>query len=168
MAAYESIYVLRPDLDDEAVAKVTDRISTLVAENGGTVVAVEKMGRRRLAYEVKGHLEGYYVVLNYEGTGATTSELERTYKISDEVIRYIIVKREVPYRPAAAREAAREGAPAGASGGAAAGPAKETPGQAAKETSEPEPAAVPTDRPEAAGAPAAPDTAGTAGAGRTE
>lgn len=130
MAAYESIFILRPDLDDEAVAKACDRIATLVADHEGSVIAVEKMGKRRLPYEVKGQLEGYYVILNYEGKPATTAELERNFKISDEFIRYIIVKRQVPYKPATVREPAREGAVAAAPGEAPEG----TPSEAPKET----------------------------------
>ncbi len=119
MTAYESVFILRPDLDEEAVAKTCDRIAALVADNGGTVLLLEKMGHRRLSYEVKGFTDGFYVVLNFEGGGATTRELERTFKISDEVIRYIIVRREVPLKAAPAKEASegsKEGVEAPAPG----------------------------------------------------
>jgi len=133
MAAYESIFILRPDLDEEAVSKTCDRVAALVGNNNGSVIALEKMGHRRLAYEVKDHLDGYYVILNYEGQPETTRELERTFKISDEFIRHIIVKREVPYKPAQIREAAKETAQAEAVDGAeapAAAPAAEAPAAA--------------------------------------
>jgi len=130
MTAYESIFILRPDLDEEAVSKTCDRVAALVGNNNGSVIALEKMGHRRLAYEVKDHMDGYYVILNYEGQPETTRELERTFKISDEFIRHIIVKREVPYKPAQVREAAKETAQAEAVDGAeapAAAPAAEAP-----------------------------------------
>ena len=136
MAAYESIFILRPDLDEEAVSKTCDRVAALVGNNNGSVIALEKMGHRRLAYEVKDHMDGYYVILNYEGQPETTRELERTFKISDEFIRYIIVKREVPYKPAQVREAAKETAQAEAVDGAeapAAAPAAEAPAAAPAE-----------------------------------
>ncbi len=144
MAAYESIFIIRPDLDEETVAKTCDRIGALIVDHHGSVVAMEKMGHRHLSYEVKGHNDGYYVVLNYEGEAATTAELERTYKISDQVIRYIIVKRETPFKPAlgreSAREAAREEAP------------EETPGEASKDAAQ-----VPSEAPkDAADAPVEP------------
>jgi len=133
MTAYESIFILRPDLDEEAVSKTCDRVAALVGNNNGSVIALEKMGHRRLAYEVKDHMDGYYVILNYEGQPETTRELERTFKISDEFIRHIIVKREVPYKPAQIREAAKETAQAEAVDGAeapAAAPAAEAPAAA--------------------------------------
>ena len=136
MAAYESIFILRPDLDEEAVSKTCDRVAALVGNNNGSVIALEKMGHRRLAYEVKDHMDGYYVILNYEGQPETTRELERTFKISDEFIRHIIVKREVPYKPAQIREAAKETAQAEAVDGAeapAAAPAAEAPAAAPAE-----------------------------------
>jgi small subunit ribosomal protein S6 len=142
MAAYESIFILRPDLDEDAVGKTCDRVAALVGNNNGSVIALEKMGHRRLAYEVKDHMDGYYVILNYEGQPETTRELERTFKISDEFIRHIIVKREVPYKPAQVRETVKETAQAEAANGAeapAAAPAEGLPveGQAEEAPAEP-------------------------------
>lgn len=148
MVAYESIFILRPDLDDEAVGKTCDRIATLVADNDGSVIAMEKVGRRRLSYEVKGQMEGFYVILNYEGQATTTAELERTYKISDEFIRSLTVKREVPYKPAMIREPAKE---------AAAAAPGETAGEAAPAAAAGEaPAPAQASKPEAASAEPAP------------
>ena len=147
MTAYESIFILRPDLDEEAVGKTCDRVAALVGNNNGSVIALEKMGHRRLAYEVKDHMDGYYVILNYEGQPETTRELERTFKISDEFIRHIIVKREVPYKPAQIREAAKETAQAEAVDGVeapAAAPAAEAPAAAPAGEA---PAAVPAEGP---------------------
>ncbi len=137
MTAYESIFILRPDLDEEAVNKTCDRITALIPAHGGSVIALEKVGKRRLAYEVKGQLDGFYGILNYEGTGATSAELERTYKISDEVILHILVKRDVPYKPAQIREPAKEAVAAAAPEGAA----KETEPEAEKVSGEDAPAA---------------------------
>lgn len=105
VTAYESVFIIRPDLDDEALSGTCDRIADVITSNKGTVIALEKVGNRRLSYEVKGFHDGFYVILNYEGEAAATNELERLFKISENVIRYLIVKREVPYkkpeRPAA-------------------------------------------------------------------
>ncbi|MCL6580519.1 MAG: 30S ribosomal protein S6 [Firmicutes bacterium] len=126
MPTYEAVFVLRPDLDEEALGRSCERFMNLVGANRGTVLAVEKMGHRRLAYEVKGFRDGFYVVLYYEGQSETVRELERNFKISDEVIRYINVRREAPYRPAQAKEEAKA--------------------EAAPETAPAEPAAVEAER----------------------
>jgi len=143
MAAYESIFILRPDLDEETVVKTCDRIGALIVDNHGSVVAMEKMGHRHLSYEVKGHNDGYYVVLNYEGGAAATAELERTYKISDQVIRYIIVKRETPFKPALGREPVKEAAPEEAP--------PETPGETPKDAAQVPSAEAPKDAADAPG-----------------
>ncbi len=164
MAAYESIFILRPELDDEAVAKVCDRLTALVADHEGSVIALEKMGKRRLSYEVKGQLDGYYVILNYDGKPGTTTELERNFKISDEVLRYIIVKREVPYKPATVREPAKEGAGPATPGEApeevVAQTPKEAPVEAPRETAEAPKATAEGPAPEAGGPAEAGESAG--------
>ncbi|HCW50795.1 MAG TPA: 30S ribosomal protein S6 [Clostridiales bacterium] len=116
MAAYESVFILRPDLDREGVDKTCERIVDVVTRSGGSVLSVEKVGLRRLAYEIEHFSDGFYVILNYEGEPSATRELERFFKINDEVIRYLIVKREVPFEKpqtrrtkASAEEAAGDG-----------------------------------------------------------
>ncbi len=99
MAQYETVFILRPDLDEESVTKTCDRLVSLISEHKGGVLSLEKMGHRRLAYEVEGHNDGYYVVMNFEGPAEAAAELERSFRISDEAIRYLLVRREVPYQP---------------------------------------------------------------------
>ena len=93
MRAYEAMYVLRPDLDEEQINADIERFNQLVREQGGEVEQVSRWGRRRLAYEVKKFREGYYVLLHFRGQPAACRELERVFKISDHVIRYLIVRR---------------------------------------------------------------------------
>lgn len=107
MAAYEAIFILKPDLGDELNAKTLEKVSALIPANGGTVTAFEKAGNRRLAYEVKGYSDGYYAFVKYEGQPAATRELERFFKITDEVIRYLIVRDEAANRPAPAGKEAQ-------------------------------------------------------------
>lgn len=94
MRAYENLYIIRPDLDDEAVAATVDKFTNVVVNNGGTEVTVDKWGKRRLAYEIKNYREGYYVLINFEGEARTAEELERTMKISDDVLRFLTTKKE--------------------------------------------------------------------------
>lgn len=134
MAAYESVFILRPDLDREGVDKTCERIVGVVTGSGGSVLSIEKVGLRRLAYEIMHFSDGFYVILNYEGEPAATRELERFFKISDEVIRYLIVKREVPFqkpqtRKTKASEEDGRSAPAAGSGDLPSAARADTPGE---------------------------------------
>jgi small subunit ribosomal protein S6 len=92
MRKYECMYILDPALSDEDQQSFIERFRNLVAENGGTVDAVDKWERRRLAYEVKGKREGIYVVMNFSGEPATEAELGRILGITDGILRHIIVR----------------------------------------------------------------------------
>ena len=94
MRKYEVVYIIRPDLDEEANTAVIDRFSDLVATQGGEVLKIDKWGKRRLAFEVKDFREGFYVVMHIDAQSAVATELDRVFKISDSVIRHIIVREE--------------------------------------------------------------------------
>ncbi|HZK85646.1 MAG TPA: 30S ribosomal protein S6 [Desulfosporosinus sp.] len=94
MKAYELLYIIRPDLDEEATTALVDRLSGLVATNGGDNLTVEKWGKRRLAYEIEDYKEGQYILMNFEGEGRTSQEIERVMKISEDVIRFLTVRKE--------------------------------------------------------------------------
>jgi len=94
MKAYEILYIIRPDLDEEATTALVDRFGGLVTSNGGENLTVEKWGKRRLAYEIKDYREGQYILMNFEGEGRTSQEIERIMKISDDVIRFLTVRKE--------------------------------------------------------------------------
>jgi len=94
MKAYELLYIIRPDLDEEATTALVDRLSGLVANNGGDNLTVEKWGKRRLAYEIQDYKEGQYILMNFEGEGRTSQEIERVMKISDDVIRFLTVRKD--------------------------------------------------------------------------
>lgn len=94
MKAYEILYIIRPDLDEEATTVLVDRLSGLVATNGGDNLTVDRWGKRRLAYEIDDYKEGQYVLMNFEGEGRTSQEIERVMKISDDVIRFLTVRKD--------------------------------------------------------------------------
>ena len=94
MRKYEVVYIIRPDLDEEANTAVIDRFSDLVANQGGEVLKIDKWGKRRLAFEVKDFREGFYVVMHIDAESPVAAELDRVFKISDSVIRHIIVREE--------------------------------------------------------------------------
>jgi len=92
MRKYECTYILDPGLADEQQEPIIDRFKTLGGENGGTVDAVDKWERRRLAYEVKGKREGVYVVMNFSGEPSTEAELGRVLGISEGILRHLIIR----------------------------------------------------------------------------
>ncbi|NLZ93357.1 MAG: 30S ribosomal protein S6 [Firmicutes bacterium] len=93
MTKYETMFILAPEQDDETYAAQVEKFKGIIEAEGGEVTNINRMGRRKLAYEVrKKFREGYYVLFNYLGSPDVTDELERNFRISDEVIRYLIVK----------------------------------------------------------------------------
>lgn len=92
MNKYESIYILRPTMEEEATKAMVERFSNLITTEGGEVEKVDEWGKRRLAYPIQDFREGYYVLMNFSANPELPSELERIYKITDDVIRYIIIR----------------------------------------------------------------------------
>lgn len=94
MRDYETMFILRPDLEEEAVEAVTTRFQGLITDGGGTVAGVNKWGKRRLAYEIQGYGEGVYVIMEFSAEADVARELERVFKITDEVIRHLLIKKD--------------------------------------------------------------------------
>lgn len=91
MRKYEMMFIVRPDLEESAVQAVVDKIQDII-KNGGEVTNVNVMGKRRLAYEIKKFRDGIYVVVNFNATPDVVKELDRVTRITDEIIRYMIIK----------------------------------------------------------------------------
>jgi small subunit ribosomal protein S6 len=106
---YEVLFVLRPDLGDAGVGEQMERVRQVLSQQGASDVRVQDWGVRDLAYRIDTHGRGRYVLLEYEGPPAAVSELERTFKISDQVLRYLSVQAQ----PGAARILDGDTAPAG-------------------------------------------------------
>jgi small subunit ribosomal protein S6 len=90
--SYEAVYILRPDLTKETAEKVALRVKEVIAREGGTLTLVENWGRRPLSYEIQHYKRGVYVYINYLGDGALVAELERNFRLLDEVMRFQTVK----------------------------------------------------------------------------
>jgi len=91
---YELMVIFAPQLDEEALTAQIERTKQLIANIGGEVEKVDKWGKRRLAYEINDNTEGFYVVIDFKAESGTTSEVERILKITDEVVRYLLVRRD--------------------------------------------------------------------------
>ena len=94
MSAYELMYIVKPELDDQAVQQEIDKVGQLIQTNGGQVKKVTPWGKRRLAYSVKDQREGHYVVEEFDLDQAKVQEVERILKITDSVFRHLLVRQE--------------------------------------------------------------------------
>ncbi|MGI6707164.1 MAG: 30S ribosomal protein S6 [Clostridia bacterium] len=92
MNKYEALYIIDPSLEEEARKAVIERFSELVTSNGGTVDEIDEWGNRRLAYPINDLNEGYYVLMHFTAEPDFPRELERNYRISDDILRYLITK----------------------------------------------------------------------------
>jgi small subunit ribosomal protein S6 len=88
---YEVIFVVKP-LEEEAVNAVIEKFSKLITANGGTIDKEDRWGKRRLAYEIKDEHEGYYVLFYVTCEPACVSECDRVMKITDELLKHMIVR----------------------------------------------------------------------------
>lgn len=94
MRNYETIFVMNPSLEEEAVKALIEKFKGLIENAGGTVENVDFWGKRRLAYEIKKVNEGIYTLFNFKANAELPKELDRVFKITDGIIRHIIVKQE--------------------------------------------------------------------------
>ncbi len=86
------MFIVRPDVAEEDVDKLIAGFATTVTNGGGTVKTTEKMGRRKLAYQVRKFNDGNYILLTVEANGAVVAELERRLRVSEPVIKFITVR----------------------------------------------------------------------------
>ncbi len=90
---YETILIVNSNLDEAAIKATIEKFVNLIAEHG-TVVSTEEWGKRKLAYPIKKMNEGYYVLITFSSNPDFIAELERIYKITDEVIKHIVIKKD--------------------------------------------------------------------------
>jgi small subunit ribosomal protein S6 len=92
MNEYEITYILRPNLEDAEVEERSNTIAEIIRGQGGTVVAIERLGKKRLAYEIGDAREGSYVAMQFTASAAAAKELERLLRLHEEVIRELLVR----------------------------------------------------------------------------
>ena len=93
---YETMYILRPDIAEEEVTKHIEKYNKILEENGGKVLDSQMRGKRRLAYPISKHREGIYVQLSHQGDGQHIAKIEKSMRLSEDVIRYLTIKQEGP------------------------------------------------------------------------
>lgn len=94
MRAYEILYVIRPDIEEDAKKALVERFDNLLTSNGAEIVESKEWGKRRLAYEINDYKEGFYQIIKLNSEVDATNEFERLAKISNDIIRHMIVRDE--------------------------------------------------------------------------
>ena len=102
MREYEVLYIVRADLDDDKVQDVVKRVNTLIERSGGVAERTNLWGKRKLAYEVKHQKEGSYVLQDFQIGQDRLPELEAALKITEEVLRHLIVRKPEKAAPVTA------------------------------------------------------------------
>lgn len=92
MRKYETIYIVQPDLTDDAIKALTEKVQEVISSQGGACLRLEDWGMRKLAYPIMKQARGRYFYLNFDGTPALIFELERRLRLDDRVLRYQSVK----------------------------------------------------------------------------
>ena len=91
MNKYEAMYVITPELEDEAVKGIIEKYTGIITANGGEIEKVDEWGRRRLAYPINYKTEGYYVLMSFTSAPEFPRELDRILGITEGVMRSMIV-----------------------------------------------------------------------------
>jgi len=94
MISYETLFVVRPDIEEDDLNKVIGRVEDVVKSNEGTIVESQVWGKKRLAYEVKKYTEGIYVKMNFDAPPSVVEKLRGHFRLNEDVIRDIIVREE--------------------------------------------------------------------------
>jgi len=91
--SYETIFIVDASLEEDAVKALVEKFTNLIAQNG-TVESTDEWGKRKLAYEIDDKTEGYYVLVDFTADGDFPKELDRQYRITDGILRTIIIRKD--------------------------------------------------------------------------
>lgn len=91
---YETMFIIKPTLTDEETQAQIELVRSNIEKNGGEIVSVDDMGTRPLAYEIEKNKRGYYYLAYFKAPTASILELERNYRINENIIRFIFIKYE--------------------------------------------------------------------------
>ncbi|QOG13078.1 30S ribosomal protein S6 [Arcobacter sp. FWKO B] len=91
---YETMFIVKPTLTAEEIAAQIDIVKNNIEKNGGEIVSTEDIGSRQLAYQINKHKRGYYYVMYFKAPANAILELERNYRINENILRFIFIKYE--------------------------------------------------------------------------
>lgn len=92
MNKYESVIIINSSVEEAGIKSLIQKFETLINANG-KVESTQELGKKKLAYLIKKQREGYYVLINFEANPNSIAELERVYKLTDEILKFIIIKK---------------------------------------------------------------------------
>jgi small subunit ribosomal protein S6 len=107
---YETILIAHVDLSEDELSGLIARYSTIITDQKGILVKVERWGKRRLAYMIKKQARGFYILIDYAGESAAVNELERNLKINDKILKFMTVLKDGAVDPAALEKEIAEAA----------------------------------------------------------
>ena len=91
MRKYETVFIANPDLQDQTRIDLFEKVRNIIAKEGGILTNFDDWGNKKLAYEIKKKLRGHYVCVTYGGTGGLIKELERNFRLSDDVLKFMTI-----------------------------------------------------------------------------
>jgi small subunit ribosomal protein S6 len=94
MRRYETVFIVNPELSEDQHQVLFDKLNGLVPEDQGMLVKLDEWGQKKLAYEIKKHTRGYYVLMDFCGDGALVKEIERNLRLDDRVLKYMTVLKD--------------------------------------------------------------------------
>jgi small subunit ribosomal protein S6 len=108
MRVYEELFIVRPDATPEEIAPLTEQLTSIITAQGGTLDKQENWGVRRLAYKLKKHAEGQYILLVFTAQASAVHEIERRLRVNDMVIKFLTVRIDEKMKRIEKRKKARE------------------------------------------------------------
>ena len=94
MRRYETIFIIPADLTEDEINVLIERYQSIITKNKGMVIKVEKWGKRKMAYEIKKQIRGFYVLMDLVSVSAVITELERNFKIDEKILKFMTIKKE--------------------------------------------------------------------------
>lgn len=94
MRNYEIMYIIRPNIEEEAQTALIERFNKILTDNGAEIEKVDEKGKKRLAYEINDFRDGYYVIVYFKGDEKAINEFDRQAKFTDDIIRQMAVRQD--------------------------------------------------------------------------
>lgn len=94
MRKYEIMYIIRPDIEEEAQTALIERFNKILTDSGAEIEKVNEKGKKRFAYEINDYRDGYYVVINFSGEPQAVNEFDRQAKFTDDILRHIVIRED--------------------------------------------------------------------------